>query len=124
MTPTKRQVCPRCKGKGTYLSIGDAHKSSGIVPCECKLNTPKPRKRKSLYPTRLRVGDRIEGDGWSATWDGRRVVGGCGEAWTPTRLRSALQRAIQVPIGTCPTVSCVECDKTCILEQLVAEGAL
>lgn len=28
--------CPRCKGKGQYLLTGDAHRSSGMVPCECR----------------------------------------------------------------------------------------
>jgi len=26
-------VCPACNGKGEILMTGDAHKSSGIIPC-------------------------------------------------------------------------------------------
>lgn len=29
----KKKTCPACDGKGTYLEEGDAHRSTGWVPC-------------------------------------------------------------------------------------------
>jgi hypothetical protein len=33
--------CPWCSGKGTYLEEGDAHRSTGYVPCH---KNPPPRE--------------------------------------------------------------------------------
>lgn len=80
----------------------------------------KPRKRKPLYPTRLRVGDRIEGDGWSAEWDGKAALLSCGDIMGPRRLKNWLS----IPLGHDADCACSWCERDCILEQLVAEGAL
>lgn len=39
-----REDCPRCKGAGEYETVGDLHKSAGVVPCDHWYNvTKEPR---------------------------------------------------------------------------------
>ena len=75
---------------------------------------------KSLYPIKLREGDRIEGDGWSATWDGTHVVGGCGVRGSPAELKRYWLYARPATDWTHSDSS----EQACIIEQLVCEGAL
>jgi hypothetical protein len=72
------------------------------------------------YPTKLRKGDRIKLNGWSAEWDGCRVIGGCGERLTPADVRREYVE-IRFDGYDC---NCISCTLECIAEQLVAEGAL
>lgn len=36
VTYTEGQDCPRCGGSGSILMVGDAHRSSGWVPCRAQ----------------------------------------------------------------------------------------
>ena len=75
---------------------------------------------RSLYPTKLSEGDRIEGDGWSATWDGTHVVGGCRRRFSPTMLKWRWLWRRPADDWSIP----IEGEQACIIEQLVCEGAL
>ena len=74
------------------------------------------------YPTKLRKGDHIEGDGWVFDWNGRAAFNG------PNSRRSTKRSLRLMLVNTSLEDALYCCDGCaqlrCIIEQLVAEGAL
>lgn len=53
-----REDCPRCKGAGKYETIGDLHKSAGVVPCDHWFSSSKlPRSYQQAV--RAMTGDML-----------------------------------------------------------------
>lgn len=55
MTQYQLKDCPRCNGTGEYETVGDSHKSAGIVPCYHRLfavDESLEKKRKPWIPNK------------------------------------------------------------------------
>jgi len=78
---------------------------------------------KSLYPTKLRKGDAIYGDGWSATWDGKRFIWDCAYE-RDVRWVSWCVRQLHLHLNHDCLLTDDWWEQTCIAEQLIAEGVM
>lgn len=50
-----KKNCTLCYGSGSYLMEGDAHRSTGVVPCYHDPDLPHPKKTKLKYPDAVKM---------------------------------------------------------------------